>query len=270
MSRPLALITGASSGIGEALAYEFARNGYDLALTARTEAALERVAGKVRAEGAEAAVLIADLRRPDSGEWLQQACEARGLTIDALVNNAGFGVTGPVLDGDREEQLGSIDVNVRALTDLSHRFGLGMRARGRGGVLNVASVAAFQPGPHMAVYYAGKAYVLSFTEALNHELRGSGVHATALCPGPVATDFQRRAAFDESMALLKVAPPMSAEAVARAGFAGFRRRRAVVIPGLPNAVMAASAPLTPRPLLLRIVETLQKKRRRRATPSSPN
>jgi short-subunit dehydrogenase len=135
-----------------------------------------------------------------------------------------------------------------------------MQARGRGGILNVASTAAFQPGPYMAVYYATKAYVLSFTEALNHELRGSGVHATALCPGPVATGFQERAAFDDSMALLKVAPMMTADAVAQAGLDAFQRRRPVAIPGASNFAMAKSAAFTPRAVLLRVVEGLQKKK----------
>lgn len=263
MTRPLALITGASGGIGEALAHQFAKGGYDLALVARSEDRLAAVARALEAHGATVHILPADLRDRQAGERLEAAIANRGLRVDALVNNAGFGTTGPVLATDREEQLAMIDVNVRVLTELSHRFGAPMKARGRGGILNVASVAAFQPGPHMAVYYAGKAFVLSFTEALNHELRGSGVHATALCPGPVATDFQARAAFDDSMALLKVAPPMSAEAVAKAGFEGFVRKQAVVIPGATNFIMAKSAALTPRPLLLRIVETLQKKKEAR-------
>jgi uncharacterized protein len=260
MSRPVALVTGASSGIGEALAHEFARAGYDLVLVARSEARLSEVAGALAGHGATAHVVAADLRDPGAGGAVEAAVADRSLAVDALVNNAGFGTTGPVLDTPREEQLAMVDVNVRVLTELSHRFGTAMKARGRGGILNVASVAAFQPGPHMAVYYAGKAYVLSFSEALNHELRGSGVHVTCLCPGPVATDFQRRASFDDSMRLLKVAPPMTAEAVAKAGFEGFRRRKAVVIPGLSNAVMAKSAPFTPRPVLLGIVETLQRKK----------
>jgi hypothetical protein len=260
MSRPLALVTGASGGIGEALAYVFARNGYDLALVARSADKLERVAATVRSLGATAHAISLDLQPADAGERLEQEATARGLAVEVLVNNAGVGTTGPVLDTDREAQLGIVDLNVRVLTDLSHRFGGPMRRRGRGGILNVASVAAFQPGPHMAVYYASKAYVLSFTEALNHELRGSGVHATALCPGPVATDFQARAAFDDSMVLLKVAPPMSAAAVAEAGYEGFRKRQAVVIPGASNFAMAKSAALTPRPVLLRVVEYLQKKK----------
>mgnify|MGYP002778469814 FL=1 len=260
MSRPLALVTGASGGIGEALAYAFARGGYDLLLVARSEAGLARVAARSTELGARALIHPADLQDPTAIDALHARTTLEGLPVEALVNNAGYGLAGDFLGESRDDQLGMVDLNVRALTDLSHRYGAEMRAQGRGGVLNVASVAAFQPGPFMAVYYATKAYVLSFTEALNHELRGSGVNATALCPGPVATGFQSRAGFDESMALLKAVQPMSADAVARAGFEGFRRRRPVVIPGLSNAVMARSAPLTPRPVLLGVIEALQKKR----------
>jgi short-subunit dehydrogenase len=263
MSRPLALITGASGGIGEALAHSFARGGHDVALVARSADKLEAVAEAVRRHGVVAHVLPLDLFEADAGARLETMLADQGMTTDVLVNNAGFGFTGPVLAQPLDDQLRMIDLNCRVLTELSWRFGRPMQARRRGGILNVASTAAFQPGPHMAVYYASKAYVLSFTEALNHELRGSGVHATALCPGPVATGFQRRAAFDDSMRLTKVAPMMSAEAVAQAGFEGFQRRRSVVIPGVSNQLMARSAPFTPRAVLLSVVEQLQKKKEAR-------
>lgn len=259
MNRPLALITGASGGIGEALAHAFARGGHDLALVARSAGKLETVAAAVRAQAAAAHVIPLDLGAPGAGERLEAEVAGRGLSVDALINNAGVGTTGPVLDTDRDAQLAMVDLNMRVLTELTHRFGGPMRARGRGGILNVSSVAAFQPGPHMAVYYASKAYVLSFTEALNHELRGTGVHATCLCPGPVDTGFQAAADFDASMRLTKVAPMMTAAAVAQAGFDGFQKRRAVVIPGASNVVMARSAAFTPRPVLLRVVEALQRK-----------
>ena len=257
--RPVALITGASGGIGEALAHEFARGGYDLVLVARSADKLKAVAETLKAYGATATVIAADLQAPGAGAALENAVAEKGLVIEALVNNAGYGTTGAVLDGDLDVQLGIIDLNVRVLTELSHRFGRGMRARGRGGILNVASTAAYQPGPYMAVYYASKAYVLSFSEALNRELKGSGAHATALCPGPVQTGFQARAEFDASMGLMAL-PSLSATAVARAGFEGFKRRQAVVIPGASNFIMAKSAAFTPRSVLLTVVETLQKKR----------
>jgi short-subunit dehydrogenase len=253
------LITGASGGIGEALAYAFAKGGYDLALVARSERKLAEVANAARAKGAAAHVIALDLEARGAGADLEARMAERGLVVDALVNNAGYGVTGAVLDADLAAQLGSIDLNVRVLTELSARFGGPMRARGRGGILNVASTAAFQPGPYMAVYYATKAFVLSFTEALNRELKDTGVHATALCPGPVATGFQARAEFDASMGLTRL-PMQSAEQVARAGFSAFRRRQPVVIPGGMNFLMAKSARVAPRGLLLSIVERMQRKR----------
>jgi short-subunit dehydrogenase len=257
--RPLALITGASGGIGEALAYAFARAGYDLALVARSEARLAEVAKASQALGAAAHVIPMDLEARGAGADLEARMAQRALLVDALVNNAGYGVTGAVLDADLAAQLGSIDLNVRVLTELSARFGVPMRTRGRGGILNVASMAAFQPGPYMAVYYATKAFVLSFTEALNRELKNTGVHATALCPGPVATGFQARAEFDASMGLTRL-PMQTAEQAARAGFSGFRRRQAVVIPGGMNFIVAKSAGVAPRGVLLSIVEGMQKKR----------
>ncbi len=257
--RPVALITGASGGIGEALAHQFARGGYDLVLVARSEAKLAAVAEAVKADGAAAHIISLDLEMRGAGADLEAAVEERGVVIDVLVNNAGYGVTGAVVEADLAQQLGSIDLNVRVLTELCARFGAGMKARGRGGILNVASTAAFQPGPYFAVYYATKAYVLSFTEALNRELKDSGVHATALCPGPVETGFQARAEFDDSMGLMKL-PMQTAEQVAKTGFTAFRRKQAVMIPGGMNFLMAKSAALAPRGVLLSMVETLQKKR----------
>ena len=258
-TRPLALVTGASGGIGEELAYCFAEGGYDLALVARSADKLAAVARRAEALGAACTVIAQDLLAPDAGAAIEKAVAKAGLQVDALVNNAGYGLTGGFLDSDREDLLAMIDLDVRALTDLTHRFGRGMRERGRGGILNVASTAAFQPGPWMSVYYAAKAYVLSFSEGLNRELKGTGVHVTALCPGPVLTGFQQRADFDDSMRMLKALRPMSAEAVARAGFNAFRAKKPVVIPGATNFLMAKSAALTPRPVLLAVVEMMQKK-----------
>lgn len=257
-ARPVALITGASGGIGEALAHQFAKGGYDLVLVARSEAKLAGVAEATKAKGAMAHIIPLDLETRGAGADLEAAVAERGLDVDALVNNAGYGVTGPVVEADLAQQLGSIDLNVRVLTELCARFGAPMKERGRGGVMNVASTAAFQPGPYMAVYYATKAYVLSFTEALNREFKDTGVPATALCPGPVATDFQARAEFDDSMKIKRMTP-MSAEAVARSGYEGFRHRHAVVIPGASNFALAKSTAFLPRGVLLSIVENMQKK-----------
>jgi short-subunit dehydrogenase len=259
MTKQLALITGASGGIGEQLAYRFAEGGYDLALVARSADKLAQVAKNAELRGAKCTILVQDLTAPGAGAALEKAAAKAKLTVDVLVNNAGYGLTGGFLETDRDDQLAMIDLDIRVLTELCHRFGAGMKARGRGGILNVASTAAYQPGPWMAVYYAAKSYVLSFTEALNHELKGSGVHATALCPGPVLTDFQGRANFDDSMRLTKAVTPMGADAVAKAGFDAFAARKGVVIPGAVNFLMAKSAGLTPRPVLLAMVDMLQKK-----------
>ncbi len=258
-TRPVALVTGASGGIGEALAHAFAKGGYDLVLVARSADKLAEVAGALRAQGAAATVIASDLQAPGAGAALEAEVTQRGLSVDVLINNAGYGITGAVLEADLHELLGMIDLNCRILTELSWRFGRGMQARGRGGIVNVASTAAFQPGPFMAGYYASKAYVLSFTEALNHELRPTGAHATALCPGPVATGFQERAAFDKSMRLTAL-PMETAQSVAQAGYDGFAAKKAVVIPGAMNQVLARSAAFTPRLLLLSAIENLQKKR----------
>ena len=192
-SRPITLITGASGGIGAALAHEFAANGHELVLIARREQALNMQADAIAAKGhARPTVLRMDVARVDAARDIAEALSQRGLEPEIVVNNAGFGLLGTADKLSRSEQLAMIDLNVRALTDLSLAFIESIKRR-RGGILNVASVAAFLPGPGMAVYYATKAFVLSFSEALGHELKERGVRVTVLCPGPVATEFQARA-----------------------------------------------------------------------------
>jgi short-subunit dehydrogenase len=263
-ARPVTLVTGASGGIGEALAYRFAKHGYDLILVARSADRLDAVANAAKMFDAVSTAIALDLQADGAGAKLEAAVAEKGLTVDVLINNAGFGATGAVVEGDLDEQLGMVDLNCRVLTELSIRFGKGIKTRGplskgRAGILNVASTAAFQPGPYMAVYYASKAYVLSLSEAMNREFKGSGAHVTALCPGPVRTGFQERAAFDKSMGIANL-PMQSSEQVAKTGYDGFKAKKAVVIPGAMNAVMARSAPFAPRGVLLSMVETLQKKR----------
>jgi len=186
------LITGASAGIGAELARVFAANGHRLALTARRVDRLEALASELSARGGKKPIVIAcDLQKEDAGDRIEAALAAEGVEIDHLVNNAGFGVFGDAIERDRAQQLGIVDVNVRALTDLSLRFA-DQLIRNKGGLLNVGSVAGFLPGPGMAVYYASKAYVISLTEALRAELGPKGVRVTVLCPGPVPTEFQER------------------------------------------------------------------------------
>ncbi len=191
--RPVTVITGASAGIGAALARVFARNGHALALVARREDRLHALADEIAAAGGvRPLVIVADLQRSDATRLIGEALAAQGAEPQFMVNNAGFGLIGTAAALDRAEQLAMIDVNVRMLTELSLAF-VDSLARHRGGVLNVGSVAGFLPGPGMTVYYATKAFVLSFSEALHSELKSRGVRVTVLCPGPVPTEFAARA-----------------------------------------------------------------------------
>ena len=190
MTERVTLITGASAGIGTELARVFASNGHRVALVARRAERLAALAGEIAASGGAAPIVIAcDLEQPDAGDRIAAALAAEGAEVEFVVNNAGFGLFGNAVDLDRAEQLGIIAVNIRATTDLSLRFS-DQLIRHRGGILNVASIAGFLPGPGMAVYYASKAYVLSLSEALRGELAPRGVRVTVLCPGPVPSEFQ--------------------------------------------------------------------------------
>jgi short-subunit dehydrogenase len=250
--RPVTLITGASAGIGAALAHVFAANRHDLVLIARREQHLNNLADAIAAKGSpRPTVLRADVSRIDAARRIGEALAASGLEPEIVVNNAGFGLVGLASKLDRNEQLAMIDLNVRALTDLSLAFSETLERR-KGGILNVASVAAFLPGPGMAVYYATKAYVLSFTEALHHELAPKGVRVSALCPGPVPTEFQARAGIkmNDVPALLT----LSAERVAEEGYRGLKENQRVVVPGLGNKMVAFLTRLVPRGTLLRMTD----------------
>ena len=252
-----ALITGASSGIGLDLARVFAKEGHDVVLVARSEGRLREIAAELERDfGVTAHVVVADLAEADAPRKLVDALPA---AIDILVNNAGFGLTGPFVETDLAKELEMIQVNVVALTALTKLLLPPMVARRRGRVLNVASTAAFQPGPLMAVYYATKAYVLSFSEAIADELRDSGVTVTALCPGPTATGFADVAGMSASR-LFNVMKPMSSADVARAGYAAMKRGRRVVIPGVKNKVVAQSVRFSPRRVVTTIARKLQESR----------
>lgn len=255
-----ALITGASSGIGLDLARLFARVGWDVVLVARSEEKLRAIAAELtRAHGIAAHVIVADLAKPDAAADIVKMLTDRALTIDALVNNAGLGLTGPFVETDLRGELEMIQVNVVALTHLTKLLVPGMVARKRGRILNVASTASFQPGPLMAVYYATKAYVLSFSEALAEELRHTGVTVTALCPGPTETGFVAAAGVGPSR-LFTLMKPASSEAVARTGYEAMKRGRRVVVHGLVNKLLVQSLRVTPRRLVTLIVRKLQEKR----------
>ncbi len=255
--RPVALVTGASSGIGLELARAAAARGHDLVLVARGESALRALAEELaRDHGAAADVVVADLALSDGPERVVEAVEALGLEVDVLVNNAGFGLYGDFLDTDLAIERDMIAVNVTAPTALAKRFAIPMARRGRGRILNVASTAAFQPGPRMAVYYATKAYVLSFSLALSVELAGTGVTVTCLAPGPVRTPFRERAQVSASR-LFSGERGRQAEEVARAGWDALERGRRLAIPGMLNRAGATAAQVLPSGLAARVVAVLQ-------------
>ncbi len=263
---PVAIVTGASAGIGAELARVFARHGHAVLLVARREDRLNSLAAEIEATGGSKAFPLAiDLGRSDAVTRIGEALRARGLEPQFIVNNAGFGLIGAAVTLDRSVQLAMVDLNVRLLTDLSLAF-VGDLARNRGGVLNVASVAGFLPGPGMAVYYASKAYVLSFTEALHRELRPRGVRVSCLCPGPVATEFSARAGSIEggSPDILTV----SAARVAEIGYDGLMRNKRVVVPGIANKIVTLLIRVTPRALQLEVLAARQKRRIRSPAPNT--
>jgi hypothetical protein len=250
--RPVSLITGASAGIGAELARVFAQHGHDLVLVARREDRLNALADEIAATGRpRPSVFAIDLGQRDAVSRIAAELAARELEPEIVVNNAGFGLVGAAADRSRDEQLAMIDLNVRLLTELSLAFADGL-ARHRGGLLNVASVAAFVPGPGMAVYYASKAYVLSFTEALHQEWAGRGIRVTALCPGPVATEFQTRAGMRHDDASDILAIP--ARRVAEIGYRGLQHGQRVVVAGVGNQVAVFFLRFLPHAFVLRIIE----------------
>jgi uncharacterized protein len=254
--RPLALVTGASGGIGAALARELARHGHDLVLAARSLAPLEALAAELRAEGAAATVIAADLAKPGAAASLALEIGGRGLAIDILVNNAGLGAAGR-FDRCDPARIGEIlQVNIVALTELTRLLLPGMIARGHGRVMLVASTAAFQPGPRMAVYFASKAYVLSLGEALAYELRGTGVSVTVLCPGATSTQFFAVAGAANSLMARRVRRMMRAEDVARLGYRGLAAGRRVVITGAINRLMALAGRYAPHRISLPVTDLL--------------
>ena len=259
MTERVTLITGASAGIGAELARIFASKGHRVALTARRADRLTKLADEIIAAGGAAPIVIpCDLERPDAGDQIAAILAAEGVEVEFVVNNAGFGLFGKAIELDRAEQLGLIAVNIRAMTDLSLRFSDSLIMH-RGGILNVSSIAGFLPGPGMAVYYASKAYVLSFTEALRQELAPRGVRVTALCPGPVPTEFQARAGFQPGFdsAVLNVSP----SDVAKAGYRGLMANKRAVLPGLGIKVVPFLLRLFPRGFILAAVGCFQLRKR---------
>jgi uncharacterized protein len=272
-----ALITGASTGIGRSLAVQFANHGYDLVLVARNAAALDAVgrtlsdvrqdsdqarptgsgssrarSGDDRRRATAVTIIPADLAQPRSANALVEQLTARGIQIDVLVNNAGFGLRGEFAELPLDRQLDMIQLNVTTVTELTRLLLPGMLARRTGGVLNVASTAAFQPGPLMTVYYATKAFVLSFTEGIAEEVAGRDVKVSCLCPGPTETEFATRA--DVVHTNLFKEGAMGVDEVARAGFEGWNAGRVVVVPGFKNRQRMLAVRLAPRSFVRRAVK----------------
>jgi len=255
-----ALITGASSGIGLELARVFAENGHDLVIVARSEGKLQALAGELQARGVRVHVIASDLSADGAAGIVARRVGDLGVAVDVLVNNAGYGVYGPFLETSLDAELAMIHLNIIALTELTKRLLPAMVARKRGRILNVASTAAFLPGPLMAVYYATKAYVLSFSEAIANELAGTGVTVTILAPGPTASGFQAAASLEESKLVAGKTLPTSRE-VARAAYDGVMAGKSLVIPGVVNKLTAQIHRFFPRRVIASVVRNVQERRR---------
>jgi hypothetical protein len=247
MTRPVALVTGASAGIGDQFARQLAARGHDLVLVARDRVRLESLAKELEAEhGATCEVLVADLTRDDE----LAAVETRARDVDVLVNNAGFGTFGRFHELDVETETREIRLNVVALVRLTHAAASAMAERGQGGILNVSSLAGFQPGPQNATYGATKAFVTSFTEAVHEEMKGTGVSVGVLCPGFTHTEFQARA--DAPAEDVPGFMWQTATEVAKAGLDGLARNRAVIIPGVVNKALGNLSSVTPHAITRRL------------------
>jgi uncharacterized protein len=257
---PAIVVTGASSGIGRALAHAAAKDAKCMVLLGRSQPALAELAAELAPAVAIVATISIDLQDKTAVTAIEAELAARGWYCDVLINSAGYGLYGAAAEADAAGQLGILDVNARALTELTLRFLPGMIARKRGGVLNVGSVTGFVPGPHMAVYYATKAYVYSFSNALAMETAGSGVVVTCLAPGVVRTGFFEVCEVG-STRISKLYPRMNAPDVAEQGWRAFKQGRRVVVPGLANRAIAAMLRLMPEPIMLNIVRVLQAPRR---------
>ncbi len=255
-----ALITGASAGIGLELAKQFAAHGHDLVLVARNRDALEAAAGILEGKhGIKATVISCDLANTESPQRLFETVMSEGLRVDTLVNNAGFGLGGAFFETDIDRELDMIQVNIVALTHLTKLFLQPMVLRRSGRILNVASTAAFQPGPLMSVYFASKAYVLSFSQALDEELRNTGVTVTCLCPGTTHTEFAERAGVGKTH-LFSMAGVATAEDVARFGYAATMRGERLALPGVKNKAHIQALRLLPRSIVTTLARKVQESR----------
>lgn len=257
-SRPAVVVSGASRGIGRAIAKVAARDGGAIVLVGRSQEGLLAAADEVRAAGGEPLTLVLDVARPGAARALQDFLAGNALSCDVLVNSAGYGLRGAATTLPLGEQLGIIDLNIRALSELTLHFLPEMVARKRGGVINLGSIAGFTPGPNMALYYASKSFVRSFSDSLHEELRQSGVTVTCVAPGPVDTEFLTRSGAGRAM-LFKVLPRVDAAYVAERAWRGFKGGRRQVVPGLSAKLTAFAASILPTALLLPVVGRLQRR-----------
>lgn len=249
------LITGASFGIGYELAKIFAKEKYNLILVARNLERLNQIKDELQNSDIKILTIQKDLSQPNSAKELFDEINKNNFEIDILINNAGFGLLGPFAELDLQTQLDMIQLNITSLVQLTHLILPQMIKRKSGKIMNVASTAAFQPGPNMAVYYATKAFVLSFSEALSAELKSSGITVTALCPGPTKTEFQKRARMENiNLERSKLIPYMTAEKVAQIGFDGLMKGKRVVIPGLLNKVGTKLVKIFPKSFVLAVLK----------------
>ncbi|MBP7978994.1 MAG: SDR family oxidoreductase [Sebaldella sp.] len=252
------LITGASSGIGREFSKLFAEKGYRLVITARREKNLAELKKMYPENNVE--VIPCDLGSEAGAEYLYNEVKKRSIKVDILINNAGFGLFGEFYETDIEKEKKMIDLNVKALVELSKYFLQEMLERNSGRILNVASIAAFQPGPYMSVYYASKAFVLSFSEALRNEVRNTGVCISVLCPGPVETEFEKSSELTKSKLFSKL-KPVTAEKVAYAGYRGLMKNRAVIIPGFFNRAAITAGTFVPTGIKVNIARKIQEKKK---------
>ena len=257
MSKQTVLITGASGGLGLSLAHRFAKAGYDLILTARSADKLKSAKAAIEAAHSVTVIPIpCDLGKPDAAKELMASIHAQGLHIDVLVNNAGFGDFGAFADSDIQKQSAMVDLNVKALMELTNAVLPAMREKKHGKILNVASIAAFQQGPYMSVYYATKAFVLSFSQAIAHELKDSGITVTALCPGPIDTGFVDAADLANSK-LFKSLPVSTPDAVADYGYKALMKGKTVAIHRFSNKLLIFAGRFAPRKLISHMICKIQ-------------
>ena len=257
-SRPAVVVVGASRGIGKAIAEVAARDGTPVVMVARSAESLAAAADGIRKAGGEAFTVPLDFLADDATLGLENFLSANGLFCDVLVNSAGYGLRGGATVLPLGEQLGLVDLNSRALTELTLRFLPAMVARGRGGVINLGSVASFTPGPYMALYYASKGFVRSFSEALHQELRRTGVTVTCVAPGPVSTEFLATSGANR-VALFKILPKLESGYVAEKAWRGFKAGRRLVIPGIASKLTILLATVVPSAIMLPLIGRLQRR-----------